>query len=31
VRGAERVRIGILRAGGVVFVAWAAYWGLLMP
>jgi hypothetical protein len=31
VRGAERVRIGILLAGGVVFVAWAAYWGLLMP
>jgi dienelactone hydrolase len=31
VRGAERVRIGILLAGSVVFVAWAAYWGLLVP
>jgi dienelactone hydrolase len=30
-RGAERVRIGSLLAGGVVFVAWAAYWGLLVP
>ncbi len=31
VTGAERVRIGFLLAGGVVFVAWAAYWGLLVP
>jgi pimeloyl-ACP methyl ester carboxylesterase len=31
VTGAERVRIGILLAGGVVFVAWAGYWGLLVP
>jgi uncharacterized protein len=29
--GAEGTRIGILLAGGVVFVAWAAYWGLLYP
>lgn len=31
VRGAQRVRIGILLLGGVVFIAWAAYWGLLVP
>jgi len=31
VTGTERVRIGILLAGGMVFVAWAAYWGLLVP
>jgi hypothetical protein len=31
VTGVERVRIGILLAGGGVFVAWAAYWGLLLP
>ena len=31
VRGAERVRIGILLAGGAVFIPWAAYWGLLLP
>ena len=29
--GAERTRTCILLAGGVVFVAWAAYWGLLVP
>jgi dienelactone hydrolase len=29
--GAERTRIGILLVGGAVFVAWAAYWGLLSP
>ena len=31
VTGTERVQIGILLAGGMVFVAWAAYWGLLVP
>jgi dienelactone hydrolase len=29
--GADRARIGVLLAGGVVFVAWAAYWGLFVP
>ncbi|OUC84005.1 hypothetical protein CA984_40485 [Streptosporangium minutum] len=28
---AERVRLGLLLAGGVVFVPWALYWGLLLP
>lgn len=28
---AELTRVGILFAGVVVFVAWAAYWGLLVP
>lgn len=27
----ERVRVGLLVAGGVVFVPWALYWGLLLP
>lgn len=27
----ERMRTGILLAGGIVLVAWAAYWGLLSP
>ncbi|GAA2825216.1 alpha/beta hydrolase family protein [Nonomuraea rubra] len=27
----ERVRLGLLVAGGVVFVPWALYWGLLLP
>ncbi|MER6001113.1 alpha/beta hydrolase [Nonomuraea angiospora] len=27
----ERVRVGLLMAGGVVFVPWALYWGLLLP
>lgn len=27
----ERVRLGLLVAGGVVFVPWALYWGLLVP
>jgi dienelactone hydrolase len=31
VRGVERARSGVLLAGGVVFVGWAAYWGLLVP
>ena len=26
----ERLRLGLLLAGGVVFVPWAFYWGLLM-
>ncbi|MET9239516.1 alpha/beta hydrolase [Nonomuraea sp. NPDC003709] len=26
----ERVRVGLLMAGGVVFVPWALYWGLLL-
>ncbi|MEO3855422.1 hypothetical protein [Acrocarpospora sp. B8E8] len=25
------VRLGLLMAGGAVFVPWAAYWGLLTP
>jgi hypothetical protein len=31
VTGAERALLGALLTGGVVFIAWAAYWGLLMP
>jgi pimeloyl-ACP methyl ester carboxylesterase len=27
----EQARLGILLAGGVVFVLWAVYWGLLVP
>ncbi|AWS47869.1 alpha/beta hydrolase [Streptosporangium sp. 'caverna'] len=27
----ERVRLGLLLAGGVVFIPWALYWGLLLP
>jgi uncharacterized protein len=27
----ERLRLGLLLAGGVVLVPWALYWGLLMP
>ncbi|MEV6867076.1 prolyl oligopeptidase family serine peptidase [Streptosporangium subroseum] len=27
----ERVRLGLLLAGGVAFVPWALYWGLLLP
>jgi dienelactone hydrolase len=27
----ERVRLGLLIAGGVVFLPWALYWGLLLP
>ncbi|RFS82374.1 alpha/beta hydrolase [Actinomadura spongiicola] len=27
----ERVRTGLLLTGGVVFVPWAVYWGLLVP
>ncbi|MDP9861100.1 MULTISPECIES: alpha/beta hydrolase family protein [Streptosporangium] len=27
----ERVRLGLLLAGGTVFVPWALYWGLLLP
>ncbi|NJP89368.1 prolyl oligopeptidase family serine peptidase [Nonomuraea sp. FMUSA5-5] len=27
----ERVRLGLLIAGGAVFVPWALYWGLLLP
>lgn len=29
--GTERARIVVLLAGGLVFVVWAAYWGLLVP
>jgi uncharacterized protein len=29
--GADRARAGVLLAGGTVFAAWAAYWGLLSP
>jgi uncharacterized protein len=28
---ADRARAGVLLAGGTVFAAWAAYWGLLPP
>jgi uncharacterized protein len=28
---ADRARAGVLLAGGTVFTAWAAYWGLLLP
>lgn len=31
VGGAQTARIGALLAGGAVFAAWAAYWGLLLP
>ncbi|GAA4205302.1 alpha/beta hydrolase family protein [Microbispora amethystogenes] len=27
----ERVRLGVLLAGGVAFLPWALYWGLLLP
>ncbi|RGA03964.1 alpha/beta hydrolase [Microbispora triticiradicis] len=27
----ERVRLGLLLAGGVAFLPWALYWGLLLP
>ncbi|WP_436758553.1 alpha/beta hydrolase family protein [Streptosporangium sp. V21-05] len=27
----ERVRLGLLLAGGAMFVPWALYWGLLLP
>lgn len=27
----DRVRLGLLTAGGLVFVPWATYWGLLLP
>ncbi|WP_248961967.1 alpha/beta hydrolase family protein [Sphaerisporangium perillae] len=27
----ERVRLGLLLAGGTVFIPWALYWGLLLP
>ena len=27
----EKVRLGLLLAGGVAFVPWALYWGLLLP
>ncbi|MDQ6920232.1 MAG: alpha/beta hydrolase, partial [Candidatus Dormibacteraeota bacterium] len=27
----ERIRLGLLMVGGVVFALWAAYWGLLVP
>ncbi|WP_327091453.1 hypothetical protein OIE66_12655 [Nonomuraea sp. NBC_01738] len=30
-KGSERVRLGLLLAGGVAFVPWAFYWGLLLP
>jgi hypothetical protein len=30
-RGWLQFRLGVLLAGGVVFVPWAAYWGLLVP
>ncbi len=29
--GVERARIGVLLLGGMVFVVWAVYWGLLYP
>jgi uncharacterized protein len=29
--GTDRARTGVLLAGGTVFAAWAAYWGLLSP
>ena len=29
--GADRAQAGVLLAGGTVFAAWAAYWGLLSP
>jgi hypothetical protein len=27
----ERVRLGLLLAGGAVFLPWSLYWGLLLP
>ncbi|GAA4561753.1 alpha/beta hydrolase family protein [Planotetraspora kaengkrachanensis] len=27
----ERVRLGLLLAGGLAFIPWAVYWGLLLP
>jgi dienelactone hydrolase len=27
----ERLRLGVLMVGGIVFALWAAYWGLLVP
>jgi dienelactone hydrolase len=29
--GGEKVRLGVLVAGGAAFVPWAFYWGLLLP
>ncbi|MGW0485292.1 alpha/beta hydrolase family protein [Nonomuraea sp. NPDC003214] len=29
--GGEKIRLGVLLAGGLVFVPWAFYWGLLIP
>ena len=29
--GASHVRLGVLLAAGLVFLPWAAYWGLLIP
>jgi hypothetical protein len=29
--GPSHLRLGLLVAAGVVFVPWAAYWGLLLP
>jgi uncharacterized protein len=29
--GASQVRLGVLLAAGLVFLPWAAYWGLLLP
>lgn len=31
IRRGERLRLGLLIAGGIVFVPWAFYWGLLLP
>jgi dienelactone hydrolase len=31
VSGAEQAQLGIVLTGGVVFVAWATYWGILVP
>jgi hypothetical protein len=28
---ASHVRLGVLLAAGLVFLPWAAYWGLLIP
>ncbi|WP_197093483.1 alpha/beta hydrolase family protein [Nonomuraea sp. SBT364] len=30
-RGGERARLGLLLAGGAVFIPWGLYWGLLLP
>ena len=27
----ERARLGLLTVGGLVFLPWATYWGLLLP